>query len=415
MMENHPLGDASLPLSKSTVFPARLRSPIFIALAAALGFFIVFIVFDAFGALLNQPRYYRPFFYDSGSQDLHRRWQEEACVRAGKNPIDVMEHRLAPPATGRPTDADYPPWALVMGLAFTAPGWVATRLLYTAYNIAALGLIGIWSYSLARRSGQDAGLLMAMGVLAIGVHRAVLDTGQYTIMICALLVAAYWLSERDRPLLAGLALGISMMKYSMSFPFCFCFLVKGRYKTLAVAATCVCAAAMLSWPMIHTPPWISFNQAANAAEIYVKDSPTPLKALTMLRMSRHSATWVNAAVVAAIGAVLLWIKRRDSMLAQFAIACVIARFWTYHLFYDDSMMMFLLVDLGVRAISPHISPRLQALYAAGWLAVGLSLWLTLGFLFRWPVVMAQNLIWIAATASLFLANDVAYSIGKTET
>jgi hypothetical protein len=387
----------------------------FIALAATLGFFVFFVVVDGFGSLLDQPTYYRPFYYNRGSQDLHRRWQEEACVRARKNPIDVMERRLAPPAAGRPTDADYPPWALIMGLAFTAPGWVATRLLFTAYNIVALALIGIWSYALARRAGQDAGLLMAMGVLAIGVHRSVLDTGQYTVIICALLVAAHWLSERDRPLLAGLALGISMMKYSMSFPFCFCFLVKGRYKTLAAAAACVCAAAMLSWPMIHASPWISFNQAANAAEIYVKDSPTPLKALTVLGMSRHSATRVNAAVVAAVGAILLWIKRCDSLLTQFAIACVIARFWTYHLFYDDSMMLFLLVGLGVRAVSSNIIPRLKTLYAIGWLVVGASLWLTLGFLFRWPVVMAQNLIWVSATASLFLANDVAHSIGKTGT
>jgi hypothetical protein len=335
----------------------------------------------------------RPIFFDGYPHDLYLRWIEEACVRAGESPIDVGAGRLPPPAAGVSTEADYPPWALVLGLAFTLPGWRATCYLFAVWDLAALALIALWAYGVGSARSKAAGFILALGVLAIGVNRTVLNFGQYTLVSCGLLALSLIFTKRRNDWLAGLALGISLLKFSISLPFCICFLVTGRWKTLAAAGGVIFVSALASWPLIHVPPWILFQQAEAIGATMVTRTPTLPKALVRLGLSPSHAVAFSAAVVGGAGSTLIWFHRRDSMLTLFAIAAVTGRLWTMHYYYDDSMILFVLVALGARAIAPEPS-KCRKIHLAAFLIVGLSLWLTFGDILRWPGVTLQYIVWL---------------------
>jgi hypothetical protein len=367
--------------------PSTVNRTILQALVMLLIPLVLFVCVDGFAALLNHP-----VFFQGGPRDLHRRWVEGACVREGKSPYAVMDGRLPPPAAGRPMDADYPPWALVMGLIFTLPSWPASCVLFAAWNVFAVLFLGWWAYSLGNRQSKLTGLVILLGVLAIGVNRVVIDVGQYTVLMCAFLAASLVLYQKKRPWLAGLALGISLLKFNVSLPFCVCFLFVGAFRTLITACTCLLVTSLASWSLIHTQPWTAFKEAAADGTTFATSSPTLLKGLIAVGIPDHLAVIVSAVLVMLAGAALMWKRRRESMVVLFAIACYTARLWTYHLWYDDLMMLFLLAALGERAANnQRIGPA--RLYQATFLAVGLSLWFTLGSIFRWPVVLLQTAVW----------------------
>jgi hypothetical protein len=366
---------------------ANTRQMKLATLAAGLTVLCLIVLVDGFASFL-----WHGLIFKDTVRDLHRRWVEEACVRAGIEPFAAMNGGPAP-AAGRPMELGYPPWELTVALAFTLPGWTATRWLFAAWNVAAIGVIARWAYRIGRRADPCGGSVLALAILAIGVNRTILDVGQYALVICAFLVLSLQLEEAGFESLAGAALGLSLIKFSLSLPFCLCFLVKGKWKTLAVAAGVVIAAALASWPMIHVPPWTDFARAMGAAESFSTNSPTPLKALVKLGFSTRAAIRITAVGLFSAAGLLMWHYRQRSLVTLFALAALAARFWTYHLWYDDAILMFLLAALGGRAFAARRGEAWRDWLV--FLAVGLSLWLTIGFLFRWPVVVTQNIIWFA--------------------
>ena len=218
-----------------------------------------------------------------------------------------------------------------------------------------------------------------------------LESGQYAIIVMALLVAAAWFDEKNRCLLAGILLGISLLKPNISAPFCICFLVSGRFRTLVAAAGYVTAASVITWIVTKTNPVELLIQMQRTADTFILDMPNVIKALTAFHVSIHSAVQLSAAGGLVLELVLLIPIRKANMLWQYAIACVVARAWSYHRPYDDLMIVPLLIALGVLAARIPIRSIRVALF----IAVGLTVWLPLTFKVRWPVVALQHVAWLA--------------------
>ena len=85
---------------------------------------------------------------------------------------------------------------------------------------------------------------------------------------------------------------------------------------------------------------------------------------------------------------ILWPGR--SLGPAFAVAAVAGRLWTYHKNYDNVMLAFLLVPLAVFAIQ-----RRAALVAvAGFLAMGLTLWIPARFAEGTVFQIGQVVVWL---------------------
>jgi hypothetical protein len=85
-------------------------------------------------------------------------------------------------------------------------------------------------------------------------------------------------------------------------------------------------------------------------------------------MSRASVTFGGPVLGMGTCFWLLWKYRSRSPLILFAIPAVIGRLWMYHRRYDDAMLVFLLVPLGLLALSRRTPATLVS-----FLIVGLSL------------------------------------------
>ena len=82
----------------------------------------------------------------------------------------------------------------------------------------------------------------------------------------------------------------------------------------------------------------------------------------------------------------------------FAIATVWARLWTYHKSYDDVMLVFVMIPLGVLAFARPSSRRAMAAFAA----MGVLAWIPGRVLGTPEVQVLQLMVWPLALAVLII-------------
>src|SRR5262249_35288815 len=117
------------------------------------------------------------------------------------------------------------------------------------------------------------------------------------------------------------------------------------------------------------------------------------------------ATLVTMVIVVIPAILLMRSSRVQAPLTSFAIAAVAGRLWTYHRYYDDMMLVFLVIALGVLALR-HQSCRL--LWMA-FLAVGVSVW-TPGRVIVLPAFqLVQISTWFIGTTILLVYAPTALS------
>ncbi len=302
---------------------------------------------------------------DGGGGDLNLRWREQQYVLRGKNPFDVyaawraeqdrhqepqLDQSVAiDPDLGLPTPG-YPPWAYGTGILFM---WSAdpmvVRFCFAGVNLVLLGCIAGWNFRLGGARWELA-LLFPAASLAADSLCATLAVGQLGIIVVGSLLAASWFDERRRPILAGLLLGVALIKPTLSLPFLLPFFIKGRWLTLAVASAYTVLASGIVWALVQTDPITMLVQMQTAAlewkTIYYTGGADPIALLTYIGVPPKVALQVSPVIGLAFAFVLLWFWRRASMMTLFAIASIAARFWVRHLHYDDLIVLFVLFGLA---------------------------------------------------------------------
>jgi glycosyl transferase family 87 len=337
--------------------------------------------------------------------DSHLRWIEEQYILKRQNPADVtiadqaIKKGVQPPSTGRnsnpdpvlgvPLCPDYPPWAYVSGLLFFSPPWSVDRLYFTAINLVALGVLGWIGYGLGREFGKHAALFVLAATLAMDANRWVIEFGQYPLVVVSSLAGAMVLAQRKRDVACGVLLGVAMLKPNITAPFLLCFLVRRQFKPVAIALGIVAAQSLLAGWLVKTNPIEMIRQMEALGEAYAIDRGSPLKALVKLGVPLNAAIPLLAGGCLAVGAALIWWRRRDSFLLLMAIACFTARVWTYHRWYDNVMMVFLLWGLARQFLS-HRTP----LNSAALFATGLALWAPFGAAPAWFELLGQLICWL---------------------
>jgi hypothetical protein len=141
------------------------------------------------------------------------------------------------------------------------------------------------------------------------------------------------------------------------------------------------------------------QQMATASAAYIGDGTLGLPdVMAALGATSPAAVSLMPLLVAVPGVALMTLTRHSLPLA-FAIAAVWGRLWTYHKSYDDVMLAFLLVPLGVLALR---EPRSRSALAA-FAVMGVLAWLP-GRALALPVVqLAQLAVWPAALFVLLRA------------
>jgi hypothetical protein len=361
------------------------------------------------------PRAYAIYFHlgpyrnGPGQLDLHYRWQEVHYLLRGKNPFDVAfanspaAHAVEPvqqeltardatvePDLGVPKAVVYPPWAYPTELLFHWPTDWKVQAFYYAWVMAA-GLTVVFAWTRREVITGPSGMSMAVPLAAIAVTSwaSAIVVGNNPLVVVPLLIGCYLLLGRGEEVLAGAVLGGALLKPTLTGPFVLILFLRGRWRALASTTAYLILASLLTWYLTATNPLEMLTQMFAASKQWVGEGFGPVQYMIRSGMPAQSANVVTGTAVIAMGACALWTVRNASLLAQFAVAAIIARFWSYHLYYDDAVMVFALVAFARETLGRNVT-----LAYTGFVLSCIGLWTPYRASLLLPVQMVQLGIWV---------------------
>jgi len=158
-----------------------------------------------------------------------------------------------------------------------------------------------------------------------------------------------------------------LTKVTLAAPFAVALLFSKYIKTVATACIYIACASSAVALNVHSDPVTMLLGMFSAAEHVVNQGYSLINPLMLLGMNARLAMIIAAVGTIAIGSAVMWLIRREPLLTQFAIAGLVSRLWTYHMHYDNLIMLFLLMALGTM---PKQSQSLRLAFAV----VGLAIW-----------------------------------------
>ncbi len=335
-----------------------------------------------------------------GAGDLSRRWVEEQYVTHGLNPYDfgpggvanAHDRAVAADASlGIPAGVDYPPWAYFSGLALCWPGWPQVRVWYAVVNLACLAYIISMLLRFTREESLLDRTLLVLSVTAVAAICTTIGSGNYGVIVLALLAGSFEAYEAGHFGLAGLLMGIAALKPNMSGPFLLIPLMQWRIRALVSAGVYLAVASAVVWLMTHTDTLTMLGQMIRVGSHYASTDTGPLKALVSAGVPEHVAVILAAAICLSIFVPLLYLYRNTpDPILLFAIASLTGRLWTYNSNHSDTILVFLLLAQWRLAARTKDS-RAFAVFVA----TAASLWI--------PAKVADNHLLQVATTAVWLS------------
>jgi hypothetical protein len=158
-----------------------------------------------------------------------------------------------------------------------------------------------------------------------------------------------------------------LTKVTLAAPFAVALVFSKHIKTVATACIYIACASGAVALNVHSDPVTMMRGMFSAAEHVVNQGYSLINPLMLLGMNARLAMIIAAVGTIGIGSAVMWLIRREPLLTQFAIAGTVSRLWTYHSQYDNLIMLFLLMALGML---PGQSKRVRTTFAVA----GLALW-----------------------------------------
>jgi hypothetical protein len=372
----------------------RLRTAPWLLLAALASAAVAYQAFGLYSLVADMD--------SSFPMDLRVRWNEQRRIY---HMLGVEVPEAPPVATSVASGVigqrlvSYPPWTYATNWLFFPPiEWQTIRYYHAVLSVLALGLMGYWAYREGAAWGPRTGLLAAASLLAMFPITICVSYGQYSLLVTACLIACLLLCENGWDYLAGVCLGIALVKPQLAGLFVLGLLVRGRFRVVFTAAAYLVLASVAMGFWLGKTPMDLFAKASQESEGYYHCSHNPLIILLGRAIGLQPAALLLAAAGSATCAALVWrYGRSTSLLTTFSICAVVSMFWSYRRHYDGELLAFPLLALFV------LSCRTQSrLAAATFLLFGLTLWAP-ARLKQWDMAVVQYAfaaVWAAGLAVL---------------
>ncbi|AFZ59053.1 DUF2029 domain-containing protein [Anabaena cylindrica FACHB-243] len=340
---------------------------------------------------------FRGFYYliidEIGAGDLHSRWQEQQYIYRGLYPYDITKGSLLiDPQLGAVTSGGYPPWAFFTGFIFFPPiSWELTRWYHALLNTISLVILAIFAYQIGKPYGKLKSWFTVVACLSISSHSTTLGLGQYGIIINALLIGVFWLLKKNHNLSAGLFLGLALVKPSISALYFFIVIIRKNFDAVLACCLYLVIASYSIGIVTQTSPIYMIEKMVKVSQYYVSTGYSAINIFTNFGINPLVATIFLAVLATAIILGIFYLFKDNSLLFFFAIASVMGRLCTYHLIYDNVMLVFVL--LAIISLAFHKPNKSNILIL---ILVLLSLLLP-GKSMDLPFAkILQSIIWIAA-------------------
>ena len=283
------------------------------------------------------------------SADLIKRFREVHEWFAGRPVYGVVE------------SADYPPASYIVMFPFVHwPTFELTRLVWTASTIGALVwlcVITVRESGAKTAAGRSFAALMPLSTYATAAN---IRIGQMGLHLVPLLLAGILMLARQdrswrRDLVAAGLLVAALIKPTISVPFFWVAFFKGGiwFTVLAVAGylalTLWGAAYQADSLLTLIEGWL--GQSGN-----VEATTAHANIYSWLGSAGLESLYLPASLaVLAVAGIWTWWYRKADVWLLIAVASIVARFWSYHRWYDDILLLpplialFRMITAGERA------------------------------------------------------------------
>ncbi|HSL28257.1 MAG TPA: glycosyltransferase family 87 protein [Anaerolineales bacterium] len=312
----------------------------------------------------------------SGSRDFHQFWYAGHFVRQGQDPYEAFFAREQPQLPVRYLDGvivdHYPvaqsnlamaptntPIMVLLLTPFSFFSWSVAKWMFLAVNLILMAVTG-W---LVLRRVPFAGvqlakideLLLFLIYFDLSATRIAIENGQTTLIVFLCMLLAILYAKRSR-LVAGLALGLALAKYSLSLPVFLFFIYKRNVRLLLLAVilqglgVLALAALTQSSPVTIAMENVRlFVEIFNQPGVYI-NLASQFDLLTQNQLVRHIPVLFMTLLVFLLA--FLWLRRRKATVSSgdevmdFHILTILF-IWTmlvgYHRLYDTLILFFFLV------------------------------------------------------------------------
>ena len=305
--------------------------------------------------------------------DVVRQWVVTQYVHRGENPYEIAldllrdrNHEQQPispddriiPELGPPV-ATYPPSSIA--LLSVSVGWLrsidAVLGIWLAVNLLSLAavfrLLGS-SFDLppARLPIAPGPALLLLLLTIVPTWNAIAN-GQFALPVLACLLVAVRQGVSES--MAGLALGVALVKPSIALPFVVLEAARGRWKRVALALGLHFMALAAISVALHRSPIALLREWMSVSEHYMAGMFTLQELINVAGL--QGTLWSKAIVAAALAflAGIVIVFRRRPPLDLFAFLSVGSVVWMYHKYYDFVMVMpALLILMGWTQRDPAI-------------------------------------------------------------
>ena len=303
-------------------------------------------------------------------------------------------------------DSVYPPASYV--IAWPLVGWLSygeSRLLWTAVNLLSLAfLIRLCT----RESGAMTPLERAFaGLMPLAAYPAgaIIGNGQLTILVISTLALSLLLLTRGEKgwktdLIASCLFLAALVKPHVSAPFFWIALIipgRARPALLIISGYCAMTFFASAWQdaglLTLMTDWLSRGTAVTADVGYAN-----LQLSFASHGFKHLGLFASLFVFSALGVFIHSCRRADIWLL-IGVTAIAARFWTYHQWYDDLLILLPMIAL-FRVAKSSSQPELPTLLAGTLLGVCTFMMLAPGGHFLFPPPSAK--VYMSVLSSVWL-------------
>ena len=356
---------------------------IFRTLILVFFLFVVYFYFEkAFETLLVEKTF----------TDLAARWQDFRNILSG-----VI-----------PSSGGYFPFSFFTAAIFFL--WPSSHIfligVYIFWNLISLTVIGLWLVKITSTKPIFFQIFSVLSSFAICAMSGSIGRGQFGLFVIASLVGSLWLSENKMKFGSGLLLGCSMIKPSLAMPFVFVFLNKKKYGEVIAAGIYnflggifLCMATKINYF-----DWLKI--AYVKSERFALTGYSLINLFVWLGMNISGAIWISMFIVTFFFGWIMVKNRKSEIMFHFAMAALGARLWSYHQYYDNCILIFLLQSLFLLMLNTKSKLALW-----GFLLVGLLLWAPNRFADNITYQIFQTLSWIVGMYVLMTHETALTKLG----
>lgn len=290
-----------------------------------------------------------------------------AVVTAPRNGIDFLTYYngaiewVAGPPSGATPVSVYPPFATPIISPLALFSFEQARVLWLGINLLATGTSIYLALSYFSDWPARAKYYLALLVVSWAPFRVTLRVGQISLIITALILGALVARSRKRKYLAGVLLGLSLCKFTLSFPFFLYFLWKKEWRALAAAISLIVIlteayALRLGLSMVEVVRGytaILGQLSVSTDSLWVGSTEIKPLLIWLTRGDPGVANllWGTLFIASLIVLAVIFARRPQAERAHVAILALFALWAVYHRSYDSVLYILpvaLLIELLIQ-------------------------------------------------------------------